>query len=220
MPVDLHLFSTPGEENIHSILEACRPYLAAQAAPVVAFVQWASVQHDWLPYTRGAFAGMAEVEPLRPGPAALAANEQCLDRCGVVYISGGNTYRLNHLLHTSGVLQALQKRAAQGLPIVGFSAGALICGPNILTTHDINPIPSAHFDSLNLLPYNIVAHYPQAEAAKDDEDDWLSDYHAYQTNPILALDDDAYVRWNGNALAVVRSTAWILEPGKPRVRLG
>jgi peptidase E len=41
---------------------------------------------------------------------------------------------------------------------VGFSAGAMLCGPNILTNQDANMLPTCHFDSLDLLPYNIFAH--------------------------------------------------------------
>lgn len=218
MAVDVHLLSVPGKQDIRYILEACRPYLQSQAKSAVAFMQWASVHNDWLPYTTKAFEGLGEVVPLNPDEAFLAKNEADLNRIGVVYISGGNTYLLNHLLHTSGIFEPLRQRALAGLPIIGFSAGALLCGPNILTTHDINMLPTAHFDSLNLLPYNIVAHYPAEEATQDDEDDWLSDYHARHANPILALEDDAYVRWDGSALTCVQGNAWILEPGKPRVK--
>jgi len=35
-------------------------------------------------------------------------------------------------------------------------------------------------------------------------------------NPILALEDDAWVRWNGQALARVRGAVWTLETDKPR----
>jgi hypothetical protein len=80
-------------------------------------------------------------------------------------------------------------------------------------------LPTRHFKSLNLLPYNIVAHYPSTDAERDDEDDWLSDYHARHANPILALENDAYVRWDGKTLRRVRGAAWILEPGKARTRL-
>jgi peptidase E len=216
MPVDLHLLSMPGESGICSIIEACRPYLQAQSRPLVAFIPWASVDYDWLPYTSKAFSGLAEVTELEPAPAALAENERILEQCGALYISGGNTYLLNHRLHESGLFEPLRRRVLQGLPLVGFSAGALLCGPNILTTHDINMLPTTYFDSLNLLPYNLVPHYPATDTLRDDEDDWLSDYHAMHSNPILALEDDACVRWNGQALERVRGTAWLLEPGKPR----
>jgi dipeptidase E len=219
MPVDLHLLSLPGEGDIHYILEACRPYLTGLAQPSVAFIQWASVNYDWLDYTRKSFASLAEVDPLSYDPASQSENILALDRCGAVYISGGNTYLLNHRLHESGLFEHLRQRALQGLPVVGFSAGALLCGPNILTTHDINMLPTQHFAGLDLLPYNLVAHYPATNEQRDEEDDWLSDYHALHSNPILALENDACVRWDGQVLARVRGSAWILEAGKPNSRL-
>jgi dipeptidase E len=216
MPIDLHLLSTPGDGDIRYIIEACRPYLQVQTQPVVAFMPWASVNSDWFPYTQKAFSGLAEVAALNPVPASLAESQRILGRCGAVYISGGNTYLLNHRLHESGLFEPLRQRALDGLPIVGFSAGAILCGPNILTTHDINLVPTAHFDSLNLLPYNVVAHYPATDPQRNEEDEWLTDYHAMHTNTILALEDDAWVRWNGQALARVRGAVWTLETDKPR----
>lgn len=220
MPVDLHLLSTPGDGDIADILEACRPYLESQKEPALAFVQWASVSHDWLDYTRKAFAGLANIVPLDYDPTSLTENKLALERCGVVYISGGNTYLLNHRLHESGLYEHLRGRALEGMPIVGFSAGALVCGPNIQTTHDINIVPTQHFASLNLLPYNVVAHYPLEDERRDDEDDWLGEYHALHTNPILALEDGAYVRWDGDELERVRGSAWVLQPEAKRTRLG
>jgi len=168
MPIDLHLLSTPGDGDIRYIIEACRPYLQAQTRPVVAFMPWASVNDDWFPYTQKAFSGLAEVAALNPAPASLAKSQRILDQCGAVYISGGNTYLLNHRLHESGLFEPLRQRAQVGLPVVGFSAGAIVCGPNILTTRDINLLPTVHFDSLNLLPYNLAAHYPAADPQRNE----------------------------------------------------
>jgi dipeptidase E len=219
MSVDLHLLSKPGDQDIRYILDACRPYLEAQTRPLLAFMQWASFEHDWLAYTQKEFHGLAEVADLRWQLESLPENERILEQCGVVFISGGNTPLLNHRLHEGGLLEPLRGHARIGLPIVGFSAGALLCGPNILTPHDINMLPTCHFDSLNLLPYNIVAHYPDHVAGQDAEDDWLSDYHAAHANPILALEDDAYVRSDGHTLRRLRGSAWILERGKARTPL-
>jgi peptidase E len=108
MPVDLHLFSNPGINNISFILEACRPYLEVQARPVLAFMQWASVNRDWLDYTQKTFSGIAEVVAFLPDPALIQKNERILDLCGVVYISGGNTFLLNHLLHTSDLIEGYE----------------------------------------------------------------------------------------------------------------
>ncbi len=216
MPADLHLLSTPGEDDIRYILQACRPYLRAQPKPLVAFIPWASLDHDWLAYTQQQFAGLAAVTALAADPAALNENKAILEQCGVVYISGGNTYLLNHRLHESDLLEPLRRCALDGLPLVGFSAGAIVCGPNMLTTHDINLLPSPYFDSLKLMPYNLAAHYPPLEEEQADEDDWLSDYHSMHANPILTLEDGAWLRWNGQALQRVRGAAWILEPGHPR----
>jgi len=212
--------SLPGAgADINFILEACRPYLAGRAQASVVFIQWASVNNDWLPYTQKAFAALARVDALNPDPASLAESQRSLDRCSAVYISGGNTYLLNDRLHESGLFAPLRQRALDGLPIVGFSAGAMVCGPNILTSQDANMLPTCHFSGLDLLPYNIFAHYPATEAGREDAGGWLSDYHARHTNPVLALENDACVRWDGHSLTRVCGSAWVLQAGKPPVRM-
>lgn len=220
MPVDLHLFSLAGINNIDWIIEACRPYLQRQADPLVGLMQWASVSNDWSDYTRRVFAPLGRVAVLDFAPEKAAETRAALERCGAVYISGGNTYLLNHRLHESGLFAPLREMALAGLPLVGFSAGAVLCGPNILTTHDINMLPTTHFYGLDLIPFNLVAHYPETDPGRDDEDDWLSDYHAAHANPILALENDGYARWDGERLEYVRGGAWILEAGQGRRRLG
>jgi peptidase E len=218
MNINLHLLSTPGEGDIRYILQACRPYLEAQSSPLVAYLPWAAVGNNWLEYTRQAFAGLAEVGYLDYPTTSLIEAEQIMKQAGAIYISGGNTYLLNHRLHESGLFEHLRRHAEEGLPVVGFSAGALICGANILTTHDINMIPTTHFTALELLPYNIVAHYPGDETAQTKEDDWLSDYHVLHDKPILALEDGATVWYTRDRLQVLGGNVWQIEKGKKRMR--
>jgi dipeptidase E len=215
--MNLHLFCQPGIRDIRYILEAARPYLTAQADPIVAYLPAASPVYNWLDYTEKAFAGLAEIAYIDTETMPLADVETIFDRAGAGYISGGNTFLLNHRLHQSGVFDLLRQRALGGMPVIGFSAGATICGPNILTSNDMNMCATIHFDGLNLTPFNFSVHYPSDEATHDEWDEWLSEYHLYHDNPILALDDDAYLRIDDDKTVLVRGGGWLLAKGeKPR----
>jgi hypothetical protein len=49
MSLNLHLFSTPGRNDISEIVEACRPYLEDKDDPVVAYLPLASLYAEkWL----------------------------------------------------------------------------------------------------------------------------------------------------------------------------
>lgn len=217
--MQLHLFSSSGERDIRYILEASRPYLAAATQPVIAYLPAASWRSNWLAYTEKAFTGLGEVAYIDTETMSQPEIQAILDRATVLYISGGNTFLLNHRLYHDGLIDELRYRLLAGLPLVAFSAGAILCGPNVLTANDMNVCATPHFTSLNLLPYNFDMHYPTDESARANQDDWLLDYHAYHDNPILALQDGAYLYGDEQTLTVKAGVCWLLEKRQARRQL-
>lgn len=218
--INLHLLSTPGNRDIRWVLEACHPYLDDKDEDTVAFLPqaWLNVRH-WLDYTTRSFEKLARVELIDTEQMDLPAMEAVLRRAKAVYISGGNTFLLNHRLHTSGLMPYLRKKVQGGLPVVGFSAGTIVCGPNILTSKDLNSIETTHFSGLNASSFNFVAHYEADSYGQSVHDDWLSDYHTFQDNPVIMLNDGAYVKVEGKKTTLVRGEAWILRRGEEKERL-
>lgn len=218
--MELHLFCTPGQNDIRHVVNACRPYLEDKDEPLVAFLPqaWLNVNH-WLDYTVRAFDGLAQVQVIDTERMELPEMEAILRRAHVAYISGGNTFLLNHRLHVSRLMPYLKKKVQSGLPIVGFSAGAVLCGPNILTSNDLNTIATSFFDGLNLTPFNFFAHYGDESFTQAIQDDWLSDYHVFNDNPVVMMCDNAYVRVDGKKTSLVRGEAYILRRDQEKERL-
>jgi dipeptidase E len=218
--MELHLFSTPGQNDIHHIIEACRPHLAKRDDPTVAFLPqaWLNVRH-WLDYTVKSFKGLAQVELIDTEQMDLPRMESIVRRAQVVYIPGGNTFLLNHRLHVSKLMPYLRRKVQAGLPVVGFSAGANLCGANILTSNDMNIVPTPYFDGIGAIPFNLHVHYPGDESARAERDEWLSEYHTFQDNPVLLMEDDAYIRVEGKKASLERGIAWILRRGSEKERL-
>ena len=220
MPVNLHLLSTPGDRDIRWVLEACRPYLEGRENPTVAFLPqaWLDVNR-WYEYTTRMFEKLARVELIDTERMDLREMEAVLRRAQVAYISGGNTFLLNHRLHVSGLMPYLRKKVQAGLPVVAFSAGMIVCGPNMLTSKDMNSVMTAHFDGLNVSPFNYLAHYGTDSYLQAVHDDWLSDYHAFHENPVIMLSDGAYVKVEGRKTVLVRGEAWILRKNSEKEKL-
>jgi len=103
----------------------------------------------------------------------------------------------------------LRKRIQAGLPLVGFSAGTILCGPNILTSKDMNTVATSSFEGLNATPFNFSPHYPLDNYGQTMKDEWLSDYHFFHDNPIVMMSDGAYVKVDGKKTTLVRGEAWI-----------
>ena len=149
----------------------------------------------------------------------LPEMEAILRNAALVYIPGGNTFLLNHRLHISKIIDYLRKKATAGLPVVAFSAGAVLCGPNILTSNNINIIPSSYFKGLEATPFNFNVHYPEDPLARATRDDWLGEYHTFHDNPVIMLADGAYVKVDGKKTTLVRGDAWILRKGQEKQKL-
>ena len=215
----LHLFSTPGKDDLRYILDASRPYLAGREDPVVAYLPAASLSATWQELTEKAFHGLARIATINTEMMTLPEMETTLRNAALVYIPGGNTFLLNHRLHICKIMDYLKRIVTGGLPVVAFSAGTVLCGPNILTSNDMNMVGTSYFSGLNASPFNFSVHYPEDEITRLRKDEWLKDYHVFHDNPILLLADGAYVQIEGKKTILVQGEAWILRKGQEKQEL-
>lgn len=218
--MNLHLFSTPGENDVRYIIEASRPLLKNKDDPIIAYMPLALLYAEkWLELNETAFKGLARLKAVDTELMPQKEIENILRGASLVYIPGGNTFLLNHRLHISGVMPYLRKKVQSGLPLVGFSAGAIVCGPNILTSKDMNTVGTSHFEALNVTPYNFSPHYPEDTYGQSVKDEWLADYHFFHDNPVIMMSDGAYVKVEGRKTTLMRGEAWILRKDQEREKL-
>ena len=219
--MQLHLLSTPGKNNdLRYVIEASKPYLEDKEDPIVAYLPLASLYAEkWLSMSESAFRGLAQIQEVNAELMTQKEIENIIREAALVYITGGNTFLLNHRLHTSGVLPYLKKKIQNGLPVVGVSAGMIVCGPNILTSKDMNTLGTSHFEGLNVVPFNFFAHYAEDGYGQSVHDDWLGDFHFFHDNPVVMLSDGAYVKVDGKKTTLVRGDAWILRKGEEKEKL-
>lgn len=218
--MQLHLLSTPGKDDLRYVIEASKPYLEVKHDPIVAYLPLASLYAErWLGVNESAFRGLAQIREVNAELMAQKEIESILRDAALVYITGGNTFLLTHRLHTSGVMPYLKRKIQNGLPVVCVSAGMILCGPNILTSKDMNTVETPHFDGLNLVPFNFFAHYADDAYGQSVQDEWLADYHFFHDNPVLILSDAAYVKVDGKKTTLVRGDAWVLRKGAEKEKL-
>ena len=217
---NLHLFSSPGKDDIRYVIEASRPYLKDRDDATVAYLPLASLFAErWQTDTEDAFKSLARLETINAETMSLTQMEDIVRRAALVYIPGGNTFLLNHRLHVSRLMIFLRKKVQAGLPVVAFSAGAILCGPNILTSKDMNTVETSQFDGLNISPFNFFAHYAMDDYGQSVHDDWLSDYHFFHDNPVVMMSDGTYVKMDGKKTTLIRGEAWILRKGQEKEKL-
>ncbi|HNH27712.1 MAG TPA: Type 1 glutamine amidotransferase-like domain-containing protein, partial [Anaerolineales bacterium] len=196
------------------------PYVEGKEEPTIAYLPLASLYAErWLEMTEDAFKGLAELKTINTELMTQKAIEGMIRDADVVYVPGGNTFLLNHRLHASGVMPFLQKRLQSGLPYVGFSAGAILCGPNILTSKDLNAVSTSFFKGLNAFQFNVSPHYPLDGYGQSVQDDWLADYHFFHDNPVIMLCDGSYIKSEKGKTSLVRGEAYILRKDSEKERL-
>lgn len=128
--------------------------------------------HPLLPgceaWLRSVFAplGLTAIDTWHAGVLTGQGVEQLasqLHRFDGVYIGGGNTYLLLHLLRLSGLDRALTAYAQAGGSIFGGSAGAVVLGGDIRISElvgDANEIGLTDTSGLGLVPdCDILPHY-------------------------------------------------------------
>ncbi|HEY9153069.1 MAG TPA: Type 1 glutamine amidotransferase-like domain-containing protein [Anaerolineales bacterium] len=218
--MELHLFSTPGEDDIRWVLDASRPFLENRTDPIVAYLPLASLfAEKWLEQTQKAFHGLAQIEMINTETTELPQMEAVLRRAAIVYVPGGNTFLLNHRLHISRLITYLKKKVQSGLPLVAFSAGTILCGPNILTSKDMNTVETPHFNGLDVTPFNFFVHYAEDAYLRAIHDDWLADYHIFHDNPVIIMADGSHIKIDGKKTQLVFGDAWLLHKGQEKEKI-
>lgn len=85
-------------------------------------------------------------------------HEAIKEAAGIV-IGGGNTFALLNLLYHFDLIGIIREKVRWGTPFIGWSAGANVAGPTIMTTNDMPIIMPLSFEALDLVPFQINPHY-------------------------------------------------------------
>jgi dipeptidase E len=205
----LELMSMPGD-GLSRLLAASRELMAGVAEPCVGYLPAAAVGDNHLELNRAAFEGIASIELIDPMAAGRDSMLRTLDRIALLYVPGGNTFVLADRLQRAGLMVEIANRVRDGLPYVGFSAGAVLCGLDILNSNDANPCGCRDFAGLGLLPFSVNVHYPVDEA-RAERDESLAAYHRFQPTPVLALEDDALLQVEGAEITLTEGHAWVFD---------
>jgi dipeptidase E len=145
----------------------------------------------------------------------LRWNDRPLDtlaRAEALFMGGGNTYALLKRLREAGLLPVIRARVEAGMPYVGASAGSNVAGPTILSTNDWNVVALDRFDALGFVGFNINPHYketdPAMAAGSETRDDRIREYHVFNSNPVIGLEEGALARVEAGTVTA-RGTARI-----------
>ena len=138
------------------------------------------------------------------GLTADAAGRALLERAEAVFVGGGNTFRLLDRLQRSELLDVLRRRALDGMPYLGASAGTNIAAPTIRTTNDMPILQPPSFEALGLVPFQINPHYLDADPSSrhmgETREDRLREYLEENERLVVGLREGAWLRREDGSL--------------------
>src|SRR5262245_39544627 len=121
-----------------------------------------------------------------PGSAAEA-----IHRADVLFVGGGNTFRLLDCLHRLGLVTAIRRAVEQGKPYIGSSAGAIVACPTLKTTKDMPVVQPPCFDALHLVNFQISPHYldpdPNSTHMGETQEERIMQYLEDNDRPVVGL---------------------------------
>jgi peptidase E len=215
--VELHLFSAEDPESeIRWAAQVGRECLKGKKDATIACLPFGSLYADtWMEAARRAFQNLAGLRLINSEMMEPREMEGILRGAALAYLPGGNAFLFNHRMHLARLLPYLRQKIRNGLAVLATGAGAVMCGPNILTADDLNLVPTPHFESLGLSPFNFHVGY------EDDpqRDSWLAEYHTFHDNPIVLLEHGAYIKVGNKKTTLVRGKAWCWRTANAKERL-
>jgi dipeptidase E len=121
------------------------------------FVPFAGVTVSWDEYTEKVQTALPNISI--QGLHTAKKPVEALENADAIIVGGGSTFRLLHELYRLDLLKSIQNRVSNGVPYIGWSAGANLCGLSIKTTNDMPIIEPPSFNALGFISAQINPHY-------------------------------------------------------------
>lgn len=150
---------------------------------------------------------------------AASDPQAAINGTDVVFIGGGNTFRLLKALYDNDVLEVIRRRVSEGMPYIGSSAGSNVAGPTIKTTKDMPIVQPPSFKALGLVPFQISPHFqdpdPNSTHMGETQEERILQFLEENDTPVAGLREGAMVRVEDDAMVLKGSTgARIFIKGK------
>lgn len=144
-------------------------YLEHAAAMLRDFLPTSVRQLLFVPYAGVAKTHYEYVDEVRPAFERLGADVIGIHRAHdpvhaareaqAIVVGGGNTWNLLREMRAHRLLPIIRQRVFAGVPYIGWSAGANVTCPTIMTTNDMPICDPGGLDALALVPFQINPHY-------------------------------------------------------------
>lgn len=142
------------------------------------------------------------------------------DKAEVVFIGGGNTFRLLDALYRHDLIGLIRNRIGAGMAYIGSSAGSIVACPTLKTTKDMPVVQPQSFDALGLVPFQISPHYqdpdPGTKHMGETQEQRIGHYHEENDLKVVGLREGSMLSvQGGNVMLRGVTAARVFVKGRP-----
>lgn len=148
-------------------------------------------------YTQKAKEAFAKIDKKVMGIHEFENPQKAIQNAQGIFTGGGNTFELVHQLYKNDILTTLKTTIQNGTPYLGTSAGSNICGVTMMNTNDMPIVYPPSFATMELLPFNINAHYldpnPNSTHMGETRETRIKEFHVFNNTPVLGLREGSWL---------------------------
>ncbi len=131
--------------------------------PVTAvFIPYAAVTFSFDEYCEKVETRFAEVGHHIKGIHTFPDPVKAVQKAKAIVVGGGNTWQLVRMMHDKKLMNPIREKIYNGVPYIGWSAGANVACPALSTTNDMPITDPKGFDCIGAVPFQINPHYLDA----------------------------------------------------------
>lgn len=175
----------------------------------VTFVPYALADHD--EYTARVQAALAPLGVSVTGLHTARSPREAVESAVVLFVGGGNSFRLLKALQQRGLIELVRQRVEGGsMRYMGSSAGTNMACPTLRTTNGMPIVQPASFTSFGLIPFQINPHYidadPDSTHMGETREKRIEQFLEENDVPVLGMREGAWFRGRGRQLLLQGTT--------------
>lgn len=190
-----------GMRPLEHALDALKNFLGEERT--IYFVPYALANHD--DYTDQTRRMLASLDITLQGLHLEAHPRQVVTEARVLYVGGGNSFRLLKMLQQQDLLAIVRERVASGeLRYIGSSAGTNMACPSLRTTNDMPIVQPSSFEAFGLIPFQINPHYldpdPNSTHRGETRAERIEQFLEENNVPVLGMREGSWLQQRGSEL--------------------
>ena len=199
--------SIHGRGYLEHALDTIKEFLGGRTT--VHFVPYALADHD--AYTDKARGALSQIGADVVGVHTTGDPRSALGEAEVLFVGGGNSFRLAKTLQSLGLLEPVRERVEAGqLSYMGSSAGTNMSCPTLRTTNDMPIVEPGSFATFGLLPFQINPHYLDPDPASthmgETREERITQFLEENDVVVLGMREGSWLRRRGTSLELGGTT--------------